>query len=245
MVEIQAKRYEKGKFNEKRVNVSEEGLFHIHVNDSNVFSIFTLPKDLRELALGFIVSEGIANFEEIYGIEILGSDILIETKNKSNVKFATELRTSGCTGILQTEPEPVDSLQKFDSNVILNSLQYLDKFPKEWKLTGGTHSASLISNKGKFLFGFEDIGRHNALDKVIGKALMKNQNFGNRFILFSGRLSSGIVLKAARVGIPLVVSNTAPFSRAIKIAEKLNVALVGFARKKEFTVYSGFWRIVE
>ncbi len=244
-MEIRAKRYKKGLSKEVNVNVSEEELYHIYINDSNVFSIFALPRDLKELAIGFIVSEGIADYDKISEIDIIGNELWAKTKNKSGVKFATELRTSGCSGIIQTEPTPVDSGQKFDANIVLNSLKYLDKSSKEWKLTGGTHSASLISRKGKFLFGFEDIGRHNALDKVIGRALMKNQKFGNKFILFSGRLSSGIVLKTARLGIPLIVSNTAPFSRAVKLAERLNLALVGFARKKEFTVYSGFWRVVE
>lgn len=243
-MEIQAKRYRGRAFKDENAEVSDEELFRIHMNACNAFSIFALPKDIKELAVGFIVSEGIANFEEISRIEILGSDIFIETKDGSDVTFAAELRTSGCGGILQNEPEPVDSGQKFDSGVILNSLKYLDKASEEWKLTGGTHSASLISGTGGFLFGFEDVGRHNAIDKVIGRTLISEQSFSDKFVLFSGRLSSGIVLKAARVGIPLIVSNTAPFFRAIKLAEKLNLALIGFARQKEFTVYSNFWRIL-
>lgn len=240
-----ALRYEPGTMEKQKVEVSEEDLFHLFVNKNHIVSLFASPRNLKELVVGFLASEGMTNYEDIFQIDIMNCEIWVKTKNDSreNFKPSTELRTSGCSGILQADPEPIKSKQSFDKDVILNSLGYLDQSSREWKLTGGTHSASLITGDGKFLHGFEDIGRHNALDKVIGGALINNRSLDDKFILFTGRLSTGIVTKISRVGVPLIVSNTAPFSRAINIAEKLNVTLIGFARHPNFTVYSNFWRI--
>ncbi len=229
----------------QEVNVSEEDLFHLFVDEQPIVSLFASPRNLKELMVGFIASEGIANYKDISRIDITGCEIWVKTRKRSREDFKPniELRTSGCSGILQAEPEPIKSKQKFNKNIILDSLKYLDKSSGEWRLTGGTHSASLISDDGGFLHSFEDVGRHNAVDKVIGWALINNQKLDDKFILFTGRLSSGIVTKISRVGIPLIVSNTAPFHRAIDMAERLNVTLIGFARHPQFTVYSNFWRI--
>jgi len=243
-VKRKALRFFSGRDKEEReVAVSEDGTFHINVNGSLLTSVFVSPKNLNEFIYGFLASEGIANPDDIQKVTLANENITVETKNKEDLKFLTELRSSGCSGMLQVEPEPINSKTKFSSDVILNSLRHFDDSSKEWKSTGGTHSASLVSNDGKLLKSFEDIGRHNALDKVIGWALLNNQKLEDKFVLFTGRLSLGIVNKIARVGIPLVVSKAAPLSKAIDTADKLNVTLVGFARYPSFTVYTNRWRI--
>ena len=239
-----ALRYFSGRDKEEReVAVSDEELFNIVINGVSLTSIFISPKNLNEFIYGFLASEGLANPNDIVKVTITNESITVETKNKEDFKLLTELRSSGCSGIMQLEPEPINSKSKFSSDVILNSLKHFNDSSKEWKSTGGTHSASLVSADGKLLKSFEDIGRHNALDKVIGWALLNNQKIDDRFVLFTGRLSLGVVNKIARIGIPLVVSKAAPLSKAIESAQKLNLTLVGFARYPSFTVYTNPWRI--
>jgi len=242
MMKTRALKYKSGNLKEEYCNVSEEKLFHIFINEKHLVSLFALPKDLDELVTGFLVSEGVTNYENIKEIRRANCELWVKTKEGVNETKA-ELRSSGCSGVaVQKAPKTVESKQKFDKDVILNSLGYLEK-SKEWKLTGGTHFAALISPDGEFLHGFDDVGRHNALDKIIGWALINNHSLQDKFILFTGRLSTGMVMKVSRAGIPLLVSNTAAISQAIKTAEELNITLIGFARYPEFNVYSTFWRI--
>lgn len=229
----------------KETQVSDEDLFQLFINENPFVSTFASPKDLKELAIGFLVSEGITRYRDVSQVQIVGNKIWIETREKGNYKNLIELRTSGFNSIPQEDIKPVTSNQKFNYSAILKSLKHINFLSKEWKLTGGTHSCSIFSNKGKFMKEFEDIGRHNSLDKIIGWSLINNQKLNDKFILFTGRLSSGIITKISRVGIPLVVSIKAPLSRAIKVADKLNITLIGFARYPEFTVYTNPWRIVK
>jgi len=124
--------------------------------------------------------------------------------------------------------------------------QVMEKFQEastSFKRTGGVHSAAL--SNGDFLQIFrEDIGRYNALDKVIGKALFNSFKLEELIMLTSGRLSSGVVLKIIRCGIPLLISRAAATDRAIKIARERNLTLVGFVRGKRMNVYTGKERIV-
>jgi len=239
---IRALKYKDGDLKEGDCNASEEKLFHIFVNEKHLVSLFALPDHLEEMVTGFLVSEGVTDYGNIKGIKNASCELWVKTR-EGIPKMKPELRSSGCSGItIHKTPEPVESRQEFPSEIILNSLDYFEK-AEEWKLTGGTHFAALVSAEGEFLQGFEDVGRHNALDKVIGWALINGKSLADKFVLFTGRLSTGMVMKAARAGIPLLVSNTAVLYQAIHLAEEMNITLVGFARDKEFNVYSNLWRI--
>ena len=241
-MKIRVLEYKDGNLKEGHRSVSEEKLFHIFVNEKRLLSLFALPNHLEEMVTGFLVSEGVVEYEDIKEIRIANCELWVKTRGDIP-ELKPELRSSGCSGVaVQKTPEPVKSKQEFPSEMIVNSLNYFKK-AKEWKVTGGTHFAALISADGKFLQGFEDVGRHNALDKVIGWALINNHSLADRFVLFTGRLSTGMVMKAARSGIPLLVSNTAVLYQAIHLAEEMNITLVGFARGEEFNAYSNLWRI--
>ena len=111
-----------------------------------------------------------------------------------------------------------------------------------YKSTGGVHSAALADNSHILVFT-EDIGRHNAVDKVIGYALLENIPFPGKIMLASGRLSSDIVSKCARCGIPVIVSRAAPTSLAVEIADASGLTLVGFVRGDRMNIYTGTQRI--
>jgi len=112
-----------------------------------------------------------------------------------------------------------------------------------FKATGGVHSAALADTE-KILFFCEDIGRHNAIDKIIGEAIKAGTATDDKIIVSSGRLSSEILLKAAKLQIQMLVSRAAPTSLSIELAESLNITLVGFVRGKRINIYSHGWRIV-
>ncbi len=244
-MKTKALRIKAGTRKEEEVDVSDESLFHIFVDKQHIVSLFASPRYLEELTVGFLASEGIADYTDVSSIKVQSCEIWVETKNRKKLNLSTELRSSGCSGIMQADPAAVKSKQTFKVDTILNSLKYLDESSVEWKKSGGTHAAALISSDGKFLTAFEDIGRHNAIDKSVGWALINGHTLDDKYILFTGRLSTGVVTKVARVGMPLIVSNTAPLSRAIDTAEKLNVTLIGFARGADFTVYCVKDRIID
>ncbi len=109
--------------------------------------------------------------------------------------------------------------------------------------TGGTHSAALAEGRSILVFK-EDIGRHNAIDKVIGSRLADKEDFGNKIMITSGRISSEVLLKIQKCSIPLIVSRSAPTNQAVKLAKDMDITLVGFARGSRMNVYNGQERII-
>ena len=107
-----------------------------------------------------------------------------------------------------------------------------------FKRTGATHCAILFSKDGESLVSAEDLGRHNAVDKVIGGGLMKKVDFGETWLAVSGRLPSDMVLKPAMVGIPLVASVSAPTLGGVKAGEKAGITVIGFTRGGRLNCYS-------
>ena len=116
-------------------------------------------------------------------------------------------------------------------------VHHLNTHSEWYEKTGCVHQVTLF-NINETVIIKEDIGRHNAVDKVIGAALQCGVKFGETIICSSGRLSSDMILKAASAGIPVVVSRTAPTSLAIDIAEEMGITLIGFARGKRMNIYT-------
>jgi FdhD protein len=109
--------------------------------------------------------------------------------------------------------------------------------------TGGVHSAALADASG-LLCMYEDIGRHNAVDKVLGYAFINNISTDDKCLLLSGRIASEILIKAARGNIPLVLSRSAPTGLTIELADEMDIAVVGFARGQRFSIYSHKEKII-
>jgi FdhD protein len=122
-------------------------------------------------------------------------------------------------------------------------MKEFQKLAMVYKRTGGVHCAG-ISDGEKIISFHEDIGRHNAFDKVVGECLAKGISMARKIILSSGRISSEIVLKSAVVGIPVIVSRAAPTTYAIKLAKLYSITIVGFARGRRMNIYSHTRRIV-
>ena len=137
------------------------------------------------------------------------------------------------------------SFPKINYNIILKSPELLQNNQSEFSKTGGIHASALISGKGEVIAIREDVGRHNALDKLIGHAL-KNKIIKpeNQFIACSGRLNLELVQKALISNIGLMAGVGAPTSLAIDLAKRFNMTLVGFVKQDSFNIYSNKERII-
>jgi FdhD protein len=227
---------------EKRLKVS--------VNGKEALSLYCTPSLIRELIVGFFLTEGIisGNFclDEIsvkYGEEEITADIPAD----GEVKTEGYTVTSGCVGGITFDRKR--DFKKIADGFSLKAAA-IEKLFKEfqqrgelYRLTGCIHSAAL-SDGQKILVFAEDIGRHNAVDKVVGCAVLDAIPFDEKIMLVSGRLSSEIASKCARWSIPIVASRAAPTDLAVKIAEASGMTLVGFVRGERMNIYTHAQRVV-
>ena len=114
---------------------------------------------------------------------------------------------------------------------------------KVYRMTSGVHSAALCDTRDILLFA-EDIGRHNAIDKIFGQCLLENLPTDEHIIVTSGRISSEILLKVAKRTIPIIISKSAPTDLGVKLADELGITVIGYVRGKRMNVYTHEWRVV-
>jgi len=253
------------------VAAREEPL-EIRLNGITLVYLMRLPGDDKLLAAGFCFSEGlIRDRKQIELMQhcldgdfsgmgsgdaaadaAAGPGNLVEIRAKlaegtDRFREARIVRT-GCGGAdlereVDLEGILVDSDTAFSPQVILGAPATLLAGQEIFRLSGGTHGAGIFDSSGKMLVVMEDVGRHNAVDKVLGYLLMSGESPGDKGMILSGRLSYEMVLKAARAGIPLVCSVSAPTALGVQVGEKTGVTLVGFLRGTGFNVYTHPGRI--
>jgi FdhD protein len=247
-------RHYRGEWTESEKEVAEEGVITLYVNGAEWAALMATPLEQDKLALGFLHNEGV--------IETLG-DVRVVTVNVPGtcvdvwLDRPTEamppqrrILTSGCGGGLtfadlsQTLPPLPLELPLTVSPKRLAQLMH-DLEPREGlhAQAGGTHTAGL-ADEAKLLEVCEDIGRHNAIDKVCGGCLQRGVDTRGRLLLCTGRISSDMLRKAARMGCPIVVSRTTPTSLAVQLAQTWNITLVGYVRGNALSVYTHPGRIV-
>jgi FdhD protein len=229
---------------ETTYTIAVEATIELFVNKLTVASILATPEMIEELALGYVICEGIVKEPgEIKGYTIDGKTVHIEITPGDDFEIWRELRSSGCVGVKWDENETisVNSETLFSPSVIRKSLVYIET--DIYKNTRGTHAACLVDTEGNCVVKAVDIGRHNAFDKVVGKAYLEGIDVSKHFLLSSGRQSAGMVLKAARAGIPLVATKTAPFNTGIEAAIRTGVCLVGFVSDEKLSVFANKERL--
>ncbi|MDP8220891.1 MAG: formate dehydrogenase accessory sulfurtransferase FdhD [Candidatus Stygibacter frigidus] len=241
------KKYHNGRFEMLTDLVVREISFTINVNDFRLVAIACLPENLPALALGFLFSEGLLmNQREILDSEYTPAENLINFKldipeERIQSFFLTGEKTSGCGSTLSSAlsgNKRAFSELKIEAESILQLMRKFQQDSALFKQTGGVHSAGLVKHD-EIAYYAEDIGRHNAVDKVAGMALMSQCDLTSYYLICSGRISSEIVKKCVRLGIPLIVSQSAVTSEAIRLGWEYKTFLMGFTRGGRFNLYTG------
>lgn len=236
--------------------VASEYPFTIYINDKEIITLLCSPNSLKELTIGFLYSEGfISSLTDVDRLLIEDEKgiayVYVNNINPFNEEFRGKRTiTSGC-GKGTVFYNVVDSFRskKIEKPLVAPAdrikalMREFDKSSKLFLETGGVHSCALCSLDGIIIFK-EDIGRHNALDKVFGKAFLEGIDTSDKIILTSGRISSEILIKAAKRQIPIIVSRSAPTSLAIEIAQKLKITLIGFVRGEKMNIYANFPSVI-
>jgi len=236
--------------------VASEVPLHIFIGAAHFVSILCSPTMLKELVVGHLLGEGIMNsVDERANIEFREKNRCFVTPADDErgvaLKPYTRLIVSACgaTGygslsdlLEDVEWKPLPSWQ-IQAKIIVESVKRLNVLGKVFRKTGGIHVAALFKRDGEVVILAEDVGRHNAVDKVIGAAALEGGGLSECFLALSGRLTGDIVLKAARVGVPVVASLSAAVNSGVEVAEKAGVTLVGFVRGNRMNIYAGLERI--
>jgi FdhD protein len=213
----------------KTLEIAKEKLVTLIVGDIR-FNIACTPENLRELAIGFVVSEGLVNKDRTISVKVKGDVVIVESANLQHKPspIVVKVRSSGSPGLLVSADKlPKVSVEhNFTLEECRNALKYLET---DWyKRTRGYHIAALVAKSG-MISRAHDVGRHNAVDKAIGMGIERNVNFARVFLVVSGRISEGMVTKCARCGIPLLVSKAAILDSAIEKCREIGLSAVSFA----------------
>ncbi|ACV64104.1 formate dehydrogenase family accessory protein FdhD [Desulfofarcimen acetoxidans DSM 771] len=229
--------------------VARETPLTIFLNNGEFVTLVCSPQYLCELAVGFLCSEGILrNRQDLTDIKLEENKgiILVETAQPvlEEERFMRRYITSCCGKsrssfyfINDAATEPVHGSTCVSVQQIRILTDKLENKAQVFRTTGGTHGAALCSAT-EMLFFYEDIGRHNAVDKLFGKAFFELINLDDKILVLSGRISSEILIKTAKMGIPVIISRAAPTDLAVKMAGELGITVVGFARGNRMNVYT-------
>jgi FdhD protein len=216
------------------------------------------------LVIGFLFCEGIIKkASDIISIEQAASvntgedSVLVELSPEilfnPNEKKRNFIASSACgfcgksmNDIMITNTSKINNDIKIQAAVLYDLPASLQSSQGLFSETGGAHSVALANKNGEIIYISEDVGRHNAMDKMVGAMLMQNiVPLKNNIILFSGRLSYELVQKSIAAGIPLICSIGAPTTLAIELAEQNSITVVGFLKNKSFNIYCGTERIIQ
>jgi len=244
---VQFTRFEKGRWQIVDGTVAEEELVRLHVNGLEWARIMCTPRELDQLALGFLRSEGfIQSMADVRLVNVCPSRTCVEVwlQDASFEPPRQGIITSGCGGgitfaDLTAKAKPLDS----DLRVTPGQISRLMHDLLAGQQQRGVHTAALA--KGETLVVVtEDVGRHNTIDRLCGHCLVAGIDTRDGILVSTGRISSEMLNKAVRMKIPVVVSRTSPTSLSVALARAWHVTLVGYARRDSLNVYAGQERIV-
>ena len=243
---IEYDRYEFRKWGHFDTETIVETPVSLTVNGEVWITFMCTPIHLEELALGFLFNEGIVNkVDDVADARLCEHGDNVDVWLNFDAKQpANWRRTSGCTGGVTA----VDLLAKPDVNLAVNRFQVQPEAVMEmveklfesqelYRDTGGVHTSAL-SDGERVILAADDIGRHNTLDKIAGMCLTQKIQAPNRVLITTGRISSEMLQKAARMNAPILISRTSPSSLSIEMAQRYGITLIGYERKHRFNVYS-------
>lgn len=236
--------------------IAIEAPVNIFVNEEYVITLLSTPQMQKELALGWLFTEDVLqSVDQIAHISTTQDTVKVTTHHpieaqKLRAVSVSRLLTTACglstrkffQVISQRAKAPIQLEYQVQADQLPALMEYLNQ-SQLFQTTGGVHAAALCHAQ-QLLAVAEDVGRHNAVDKVIGAGIQAGLDFSTTILVSSGRQPADMVLKAARMGIPIVVSRAAPIRSGIIAAENAGVTLVCFLRDQRMNVYTHHDRIV-
>ncbi len=216
------------------------------VNEKHLTTFMCTPAHLKELAVGHLTARRLV--DSLVDIHMLGA---CDDMRKIYVRIAQKIPEAeltlghiipsacGSGSVIQSQSlqgEKIDSDFKINPDVLRSSIAEMHHRAERYKETGGLHSAALVDGN-KIVEVQEDVGRHNAIDKIIGAAVLKKINLEKSALITTGRLSSDIVLKAIGGGVPVLASRSIPTSMALELAETVGITLVGRGHRSSPYIY--------
>lgn len=230
--------------------VIDEVTVTLHVNGQALTSFMCSPVGLEAMALGFLRNEGlIAGLEEVELVKLSHSSTCVDVWLRREFMAPSHaIRTSGCSGGITFDDlagqrpslplgDPVTPQQVIARYFELRAAETL------YPITRGVHASALCTPEALLLLA-EDVGRHNTLDKLAGKAMLERVDTAGCLIVTTGRISSEMLGKAAKLGVPVVASRTSPTSRSVALAQAWNITVIGYVRRDSLRVYSAPDRLV-
>lgn len=248
-----------GRCRESVEKVVQEKAVTIQVNGEELATVVCSPWHLKFMVVGFLCSEGILrqldDLKKITVDEEMGVAYVEIPGYESSLagKMFLKRYISPCCGRSRAPfyfssdallCKTVESELKVPSAMISRLAGELEERSRLYQQTHGVHNAALAEN-GEIIIFHEDIGRHNTLDKILGQCFLEGIPLVDKIIVFSGRVSSEILLKTAKMNIPLLISRSVPTDLTLDLARDLGITVIGFARGKSFKVYTHPERIIE
>ncbi|MDD5038474.1 MAG: formate dehydrogenase accessory sulfurtransferase FdhD [Dehalococcoidales bacterium] len=234
--------------------VTRETPLTIILNNQELITLLCSPKELKYLAIGFLSSEGLLESKDEIK-KILVDDtrgiVRVETTGGKEVKedvLFKRVISSGCgrgASFYKTADiasQKVEAQMHMSADEISALVKQFQHNSQLYLATGAVHSAALCDRENMLVFS-EDIGRHNAIDKIFGKCLLENMPTKDRAVITTGRVTSEILHKVVKRNIPIIISISRPTNLGVRIADALGITLIGSVRGKRMNVYTGEWRI--
>lgn len=241
-VDIVCHRFSDEGWSSTSVHVPNELEFTLYINQKELVTILCTPSKLNYLILGFLYGEGIiSSIDDILLMRVCEEERVADVRlTNPEYELPTHRKlTSGCGGgaVFNTDGQRVDSDFIVTPTEVLSLMKQLLEQMELYKLSGGVHTSALADAKNLLIVA-EDIGRHNTLDKINGECLGRGLSTKDRLLLSTGRVSSEMLLKAAKMQVPIVVSRHSPTGRAVSLARDLGITLIGHAKGGRLLVYS-------
>ena len=237
--------YDRGEWVSISAPMVEEAYLTIYINGQEFVTVMATPRQQRELAIGFLFSEGLIDHrDDVIKVDLAPNNVCVDVwlKGEQPLSPYQPILTSGC-GRGVTFNDPTSTMPPLESNLritparLAQLMQELHNRSDLYRQARGVHAAGLANPAGLVTMA-EDVGRHNTFDKLIGHCLLNGTDTHNHILLSTGRISSEMLNKARRMEVPLVASRSSPTSLSAQRAEQWNITLVGYLRPERMKVYS-------
>ncbi len=243
---FQAWEYRQGGWHARTVHAPAEQPLTLYLNGQEWVTLLASPHEPLALALGYLANEGVVRTpEEVALARVCGQGRCVDVwLQHSAIPPRPRVRTSGCgRGLTQEDPAQADLSPVPRGGVITPAavfalLKALQQGSVRYAQSGGLHAAGLGTPEGRLRWLAEDVGRHNAVDRVRGLAWLAGSPTAGLVLVTTGRISAEMALKAVRMGCPVVASRTAATARAVALARRWGVTLIAYARARRLRVYT-------